>query len=220
MSDLQPNLVVNCAVIGVDECEDDPALATAVNINGPKCLAEAAPAIVHFSSNYVFDGVEERFYDTVDEAKPINVYGRTKLEGERAVMEANRNAYVVRSSWIFGPGKEAFVSTVHQRLREGQRVRAVSDLWASATYVDDLVLRLVEIVTRREYGLHHVVNSGVCSNATFALEAARLVGAPLQLVEPVPSRETHRAARPRYTPLLARPPLRDWREALAAYVRG
>jgi len=78
----------------------------------------------------------------------------------------------------------------------------------------------VEIVERREYGLHHVVNGGVCSHLTFALEAAHIVGASQDLVQSVSTREAHRAPRPRYTPLLAMPPLRDWREALAAYISG
>ena len=218
MTDLRPDLVINCAVVGVDACEDDPKLARAVNVDGPKNLAEVAPAMVHFSSNYVFDGREEKFYAIDDAPNPINEYGRTKREGERAVAAANRNAFIVRSSWIFGPGKESFISTVHRELRDGKTVRAVSDIWASTTYVDDLVLRLVEIIEKREYGLHHVVNAGVCSNATFALEAAPLVGARAELVQSVSTREAHRAPRPRYTPLLALPPLRDWREALAAYV--
>lgn len=218
MAQLRPDLILNCAVVGVDACEDDPKLAKAVNIDGPRNLAEAAPAIVHFSSNYVFDGAEEKLYAIDDDAKPVNAYGRTKLAGERAVAEACPSAFIIRSSWIFGPGKESFISTVHRKLRAGQSVRAVSDIWASTTFIDDLVLRVVEIVERRAFGVHHVVNAGVCSNETFAREAARIVGAAQNLVESASTRATHRAPRPRYTPLRATQPLRDWREALAAYI--
>jgi|SRR5436190_8390071 len=214
------DLVINCAVIGVDECERDPKLARAVNVDGPATLARAAKSIVHFSSNYVFDGREEKYYSIDDDPRPINEYGRTKLEGERAVLELNPNAYVVRSSWIFGPGKESFISTVHKRLRAGERVRAVSDVWASTTYVNDLIASVAEIVNRSEFGLHHVVNSGVCSNATFALEAVRIVGADPNLVESVSTTSAHQAPRPRYTPLFTPRPLRDWREALADYTGG
>ncbi len=212
------DLVINCAVIGVDECERDPALARAVNVDGPANLARAAKSILHFSSNYVFAGAEEKFYSIDDEARPVNAYGRTKLAGEREVLRLNRNAYVIRSSWIFGSGKQSFISTAHRRLRAGERVRAVTDVWASTTYVADLVESLAEIIDRRDFGVHHVVNAGVCSNETFALEAARIVGASRQLVEPASTKTVHAAARPRYTPLLASPPLRDWREALAAYI--
>ena len=212
------DLVINCAVAGVDECERDPKLARAVNVDGPSNLARAARSIVHFSSNYVFDGAEEKYYSIDDEARPINEYGRTKLEGERAAMRLNPNAYVIRSSWIFGPGKNSFISTVHRRLRAGEHVRAVADVWASTTYVDDLIERVAEVVEAREFGLHHVVNAGVCSNATFALEAARIVGASPDLVESVSTRVVHQAPRPRYTPMAMHRPLRDWRAALAEYI--
>lgn len=214
------DLVINCAVIGVDECERDPALARAVNVDGPANLARAAKSILHFSSNYVFEGREEKFYAVADEARPVNEYGRTKLEGERAVLKLNRNSYVIRSSWIFGAGKDSFVSTVHRRLRAGERVRAVSDIWASTTYVLDLIERVAQIIERREFGVHHAVNAGVCSNETFAREAARIVGADPRLVEPASTRTMHQAPRPRYTPLFASPPLRDWREALAAHIES
>jgi dTDP-4-dehydrorhamnose reductase len=220
MRELRPDLIVNCAVIGVDECEVDPALARAVNVDGPALLAEHAPAMVHFSSNYVFSGTEEKFYSVDDEAVPINEYGRTKLAGERAVRRLCRKSYIIRSSWIFGEGKDSFISTVHRRLREGQRVRAVSDIWASTTYVDDLVKSLAEIIQGGEYGLHHVVNAGVCSNESFAREAARIIGGDEKLIEADSTHRIHRAPRPRYTPLLALPPLRDWREALRAYIES
>jgi dTDP-4-dehydrorhamnose reductase len=214
------DLIVNCAVIGVDACERDPALARAVNVDGPANLARAAKAIVHFSSNYVFSGDEEKFYSVDDEALPVNVYGRTKLAGEREVMRINRQSFVVRSSWIFGPGKSSFISNVHEKLRNGERVRAVSDVWASTTHVEDLIEAVARVVDRRAFGLHQVVNAGVCSNETFAREAARIVGADPSLIEPVSTREAHRAPRPRYTPMRATQPLRDWRAALAEYIHS
>jgi len=96
----------------------------------------------------------------------------------------------------------------------------VSDVWASTTYVEGLIGRVEEIIGRGIYGLHHVVNEGVCSNESFAREAARIVGADPKLVDVVSTREAHNAPRPRYTPLQASPPLRDWREALAAYIES
>lgn len=224
ISRLRPDLIVNCAVLGVDECEHDPRGAQAINVDGPAALAEAAEtcgaSIVHFSSNYVFAGDREVFYTVDDQAVPVNVYGKTKLAGERAVVARCTRAFIIRSSWIFGPGKGSFISTVHQRLMRGERVRAVSDVWASTTYLLDLVQRLAEIVSRRKFGTHHVVNDGVCSNESFAREAASIVGADETLIEAVSTREAHDAPRPRYTPLLALPPLRHWRGALRAYIES
>ncbi len=222
---VRPDLIINCAVIGVDACERDPALAERVNADGPAHLAQAGIPIVHFSSNYVFDGhpaVREP-YAAGDEPHPINVYGRTKLEGERAVAGGNPNAFVIRTSWVFGPGKESFLSTVAARLRDGEKVRAISDTWASTTYVEDLATRVVEIVERGIPGLYHVVNDGICSYETFAREAAAILAIPQpvadRLIEVVSEEEMDRAApRPPWTPMRCDPPMRPWQEALREYV--
>ena len=232
-----PDLIINCAVIGVDDCERNESAARAVNVEGPKALAEAAASLgaefVHFSSNYVFGGEAEGRapYTVSDEPHPVNVYGRTKLDGERAVRSAAPHSYVVRTSWVYGPGKDSFLSTAPARLRTGRTVRAIVDTWASTTYVDDLTRRVGEILRCRAYGTYHVVNEGVCSYHDFALEAARLVGLSAdetaRLIETVREEETARAAaRPRYTPMrcllsaeLGLEPLPHWREALAAYIR-
>ena len=236
MAGARPNLVVNCAVLGVDESERDPRLARAVNADGPRRLAEAAEGagaeLLHFSSNYVFGGEQEGRgpYTQRDEPRPVNVYGRTKLEGERAVLAASPRSFVVRTSWVYGRGKESFLSAAHARLAGGETVRAITDTRASTAYVADLVARVAEILERRAYGTYHVVNEGVCSYHDFALEAARLAGLgaaeAARLVETAREGETRREARrPRHTPMrcllseeLGLAPLRHWREALAAYV--
>src|SRR6185369_16468732 len=141
---VDPDLVINCAVIGVDQCEKDPGLAERVNVLGPANLAHAAQrigaAMVHFSSNYVFDGhrPKDQLYTVRDVANPINVYGKTKLAGERAVANACERAFVIRTSWVYGPGKESFLSTAAAKLQRGERVQAISDTFANTTYVGDL----------------------------------------------------------------------------------
>ena len=232
----QPDLIVNCAVIDVDRCEREPQLAEAVNVLGPRSLAEAARAVgaevMHFSTNYVFDGRKHgHVYIQADEAKPINAYGKTKLVGEQAVLLANPRSFIVRTSWVFGVGKQNFLSTVHRQLLAGQRVQAIADVWASATYVVDLVARVAEVLRHKRYGVYQLVNAGVLSYHDFAVEAARLVGlndeAVDGLIERVSEDEAKRLAeRPRYTPMrcllseeLGLMPMRDWRAALADYVR-
>jgi len=204
------DLVFNCAVIGVDECEQDRELARAVNVDGPANLAAAAKRIVHFSTNYVFAGDEEKFYAVDDEARPVNVYGATKLEGERAVLARNPNALVVRTSWVYGAGKDNFLSTVGARMERGERVRAIGDLFASCTYVEDLVEAVSKLLGER--GVRHVVNEGVLSYADFARECG-----DRSLIEVVSERDAMRAPRPRYTPLRNSLPMRDWRSALRDY---
>jgi len=229
-----PHLVVNCAVLGVDVCEREPEAARGINIEAPRALAaacaEAGAEFLHFSTNYVFGGEEEKFYTERDEPRPVNVYGQTKLAGERAALEASARTYVVRTSWVFGAGKESFLSTAHRELLAGRRVRAITDTWASVTYIADLAARVEEILERGRYGVYHVVNEGVCTYLEFAEEAARLAALSgdesARLIERVTEDEMNRAARrPRYTPMrcliseeIGLQPLRGWRDALADYV--
>lgn len=233
---IRPDVIINCAVIGVDECERDPAHAFAVNVRGPRLLARAArehrAAMIHFSSNYVFDGerTDGGFYTPDDEALPINVYGRTKLDGERAVREECERSWIVRTSWVFGPGKDSFLATAHRKLRGGECLQAIRDVFASTTYVSDLVERVDQLFASGETGVFHVNNDGVCSYADFAGAAANLVGldehARAELIQHVSEDEMAREApRPRWTPMrcsrteqLGLSPMRPWQEALAAYI--
>ncbi len=199
-------LVINCAVLGVEESERDPARAEAVNVRGAALLAEAAEAMVHFSSNYVLD--------------PVNVYARTKLEGERAVAARCERATIIRTSWVYGIEKESFFSTAHRRLRRGERVQATSDVFACTTWVEHLAARVEEILRRDDRGLINVANDGVCSHQLFAREAARIVGADQSLIDVVHESDLHRTPRPRSTPIVADPPLPHWRDALAEFIES
>ena len=234
--DTKPTLIINGAVIQVDESEQNPAKAHAVNIEGPRSLAEAATRagaeFIHFSTQYAFDGepIGRAPYTIKDEPRPINMYGKTKVASEQAVVDACPRSYIVRTSWVYGSGKDSFLCTAHKDLRAGKRVRAIVDIWSSTTYVEDLIERVLQILKKRRYGIYHVVNEGVCSYHEFAFEAGQLVGLSQDqlesLIEVVKEAEMKRvAARPRYTPMrclvseeLGFAPMRDWRSALAAYV--
>jgi dTDP-4-dehydrorhamnose reductase len=235
VADLRPAIIFNCAVLQVDESEQKPAKAAAVNADGPGFLAQAAhrigAEIVHFSTQYAFSG-EPRgraAYIVDDEPQPVNVYGNTKVAGELAVRRANGRSYIIRTSWVYGSGKDSFLCVAYDALAAGRRIQAIDDIWSSTTYVEDLIDRCLEIVERRHYATYHVVNDGVCSYYDFALEAARLAGLTRQqadtLIEVKHERDMKRSAlRPRYTPLrclvserLGFPPMRHWRDALRAF---
>jgi dTDP-4-dehydrorhamnose reductase len=238
VTDTKPALIVNCAVLQVDESEQNPVKAKAVNVDGPGFLAEAASQIgaeiVHFSTQYAFEGepVGRPPYTITDAPAPVNVYGKTKLIGEEAVHGACEKSYIIRTSWVYGSGKNSFLCTVHNDLKNGKRVRAIDDIWSSTTYVEDLIDQVMTIRRNGFYGTYHVVNAGTCTYYEFALEAAKLLGLPRAqidaLIEVTHERDMQRVAkRPRFTPLrcllseeLGLPPMRDWRTALAAYVCG
>jgi dTDP-4-dehydrorhamnose reductase len=233
--DEQPQVVINCAVLGVDSCEDDPLRARQVNAEGPRNLAAACALVdaemLHFSSNYVFSGqLTDRAYTIEDTPDPINEYGRTKLAGELAVSEALPKSYIVRTSWVFGGESENFLSKVPGNLVSGRRISAITDIQACTTFVDDLISRVAEVLTHKRYGIYHVVNDGACSYFEFAREAARILALPdtTTLIEPVSEEAARRKARrPRYSPLrcllsaeLGLAPMRDWRQALGSYIEA
>ena len=238
VTEANPELIVNGAVLQVDECESDPVRARAVNSDGPRYLAAAASdvgaKIIHFSTQYAFAGEPVgRFPYTIrDQPRPVNVYGKTKVDGELAVRHACARSFVIRTSWVFGSGKSSFLCTAADDLRAGKRLRAIDDIWSSASYVEDLIDRTMEIQAKGRYGVYHIVNAGVCSYYEFALEAGRLRGIARdeidRLIEVIHERDMQRpAARPRYTPMrcvlseeLSLPPMRRWQDALAEYVRA
>lgn len=238
VGDAKPASIVNCAVIQVDEAEKDPAKAQAINADGPRSLAEAArnvgAEIIHFSTQYAFAGepIGRAPYTIDDEPRPVNHYGRMKVAGEIAVRAACPRSYIVRTSWVYGSGKDSFLCVVHDDLRTGKKVRAIDDIWSSTTYVNDLIDRVMAIQATGKYDTYHVVNGGVCSYYEFALEAGRLLGLTTAQIEPLieitHERDMKRiAARPRYTPMrclrseaLGLPPMRHWHDALAAYLRA
>lgn len=236
VSEMRPALIANCAVLQVDDSEQNPALAQAVNVDGPRFLAEAASIvsaeIIHFSTQYAFEGepVGRAPYTIKDQPAPVNVYGKTKLIGEESVHEACDRSYIIRTSWVYGSGKNSFLCAVHDDLRNGKTVHAIDDIWSSTTYVEDLIARVMTIQRNGFYGTYHVVNTGACSYYEFAVEAAKLVGLErreaARLIEITHERDMKRIARrPRYTPLrcllseeLGFSAMRDWRAALADYV--
>jgi dTDP-4-dehydrorhamnose reductase len=238
VSAVKPSLIVNCAVIQVDESEQNPAKAQAVNVDGPRFLADAANKtgadIIHFGTQYTFGGepLGRPPYTIEDAPSPVNTYGKTKIAGEEAVREACLRSYIIRTSWVYGRGKNSFLCTVHDDLRAGKRVRAIVDIWSCTTYVEDLIERILQILDKGRYGTYHIVNEDVCSYYEFALEAGRLVGLSRDridgLIEKVKEAEMQRSAiRPRYTPMrcllseeLALPRMRDWRTALADYMKS
>jgi dTDP-4-dehydrorhamnose reductase len=238
VNDIRPQLIFNCAVIQVDEAEQNPTKANSVNTEGPKFLAQAASsvgaAIVQFSTQYAFEGkpLWRAPYTIDDQPHPVNVYGATKVAGEAAVRAACERSFIVRTSWVYGSGKRSFLCDVHDDLRARKRVRAIDDIWSSTTYVYDLIERAMILPEIGHYGTYHVVNDGVCTYYEFALEAGRLAVLSRaqidSLIDIAHERDMQRVAvRPRYTPMrcvlseqLGLPPMRHWREALAEYVRA
>ena len=220
----EPEMVINAAAYtNVDGCEDETGLAYAVNALGPRNLAQACErrgcALLHVSTNYVFDGENGRPYEPFDSPNPISAYGRTKFAGEEYVMRLMNRWYVVRSAGVYGRGHN-FVRTMLRVASERDSLEVKDDEFISPTYARDLADGIAGIVERGRYGLYHLTNAGSCSWYEFTREIFRLSGVETEVV-PIPGSEYPLpAARPANGVLssLGSPELRHWREALADYL--
>jgi len=219
-----PEVVVNAAAFtNVDLCETEMEAAYSVNALGPRNLVGACErrgaSLLHVSTNYVFDGGQNRPYEPFDAARPISAYGRTKLAGEEHVMRLTNRWYVVRTAGVYGRGHN-FVRTMLRVAGERDSLKVKHDEYVSPTCARDLAAGIARIVEDKNYGLYHLTSAGSCSWYEFACEIFRLAGVEVEVV-PVPSSEYPLpAARPANGVLssLGSPGLRHWKEALADYL--
>ncbi len=213
----KPRLVINAAAYTkVDDCEEKRELAFLINGTAPGFIAEACECtgstVVHFSTDYIFDGSKKEYSES-DEPAPINVYGASKLEGERAVARYTEKYYIVRTSWLFGLYGPNFVDTIQKLGAANPVVRVVNDQFGKPTYTRDLARKIPELLNH-DYGIYHLTNEGVCSWYEFA-------SAIIRNAIPCTSEEfIRKAKRPRYSVLVNNKTelLRHWKSALADYL--
>jgi dTDP-4-dehydrorhamnose reductase len=164
----RPDVIVNCAAYNlVDHAEKEPEMAFAVNAEGPKILALAAHThsafFVHFSSDYVFDGMKENgLYQESDITNPLNEYGKSKLAGEKLVQEENGESLIFRLSWVFGEGKQNFISKLLEWAAKNEYMKISCDEFSVPTYTDTVVDVTLKALDKGVTGLFHVTNSGFC----------------------------------------------------------
>jgi len=231
--DIRPRIVIHAAAYtDVDGCETDPDQAFRVNSQGTLYVARACRDIgarlVYMSTDYVFDGKGSRPYTEEDPVNPINVYGRSKLEGERNVQRVLDEFTIVRSQWLFGERGKSFVTTILNLAGQGKPLNIVRDQIGSPTYVVDVGRAIFRLLENGSRGIFHVANSSSCSWYDFALEivkAAEISGIGVVPIDgPFPGRP---APRPPYSVLncqkLTRETgltMRPWKEALQEFMRG
>jgi dTDP-4-dehydrorhamnose reductase len=214
---LAPDLVLHAAAwTDVDGAESDPQEAAAVNVGGTQNVASLGAPLVYYSSDYVFDGRKREPYVESDGPDPVSAYGRTKLHGEAA---AGEHAWVVRSSWLFGPTGDNFLRTMLRLGGERDEVAVVDDQRGSPTYVGHLAAATQEIVAL-PFGVYHVAAQGECTWAEFAEAIFDEAGIDTR-VRRISSEELgRRAPRPAYSVLRSEKPgtpvLPNWREGLRA----
>ena len=235
---LEFDLLINCAAFtNVDRCESERDEAFATNAEAPKLLADVCrkkkAKLIHFSTDYVFDGEKREPYTETDAARPIGIYGESKRAGEKFVLETCDHHLVVRVSWVFGPDRPSFIDAMIKRAREEEKVEAIADKWSTPTYTSDVANMLPQFFdVDVPGGILHFANSGECSWQEYAQHAidrchtskiplkAKTVGA-LKLAD----MKSWVARRPVYSVLstakyakLAGVSPRSWRDAVSDYI--
>lgn len=238
LGELEFDVLVNCAAqTNVDRCETHRDEAFALNAAAPEVLAqictERGAKLVHISTDYVFDGVKREPYTEDEPARPLSVYGASKLAGEERVLAADGNHVVARVSWVFGPDRPSFVDALIKRARNEETVDAIGDKWSTPSYTIDLAPLLCRLMEPDAAGVFHLTNTGECTwqeYAQWAIDCCVENGVPMKGRVVAASRladmKNFIARRPVYTVLstakfsaLAGATPRPWRDAVADYVR-
>lgn len=176
-----PDTVIHCsAYTAVDKAEDEPVLCRRVNALGTENIAKICKEIdakmVYISTDYVFPGTGEEFYEVDSPTGPQNVYGITKLEGELVVKNIFDKYFIVRVSWVFGLNGNNFIKTMLKLGKERSEINVVADQIGSPTYTADLAQLLCDMIATEKYGVYHATNEGICSWAEFAEEIFKQAG--------------------------------------------
>jgi len=231
VEDASPVAIVNCAAYtDVDGAEDEEPLAFRVNEQGARNIAEAAAtvgaALLHVSTDYVFDGSKGTPYSEEDVPNPINVYGASKLAGEIAVREVLSAHYICRSAWLYGVHGKSFPAAMLRLAEEGRPLRVVADQTGNPTYTRHLARALATIIERPLYGTYHVVNTGSATWYELALEVFRSAKLTVDVTPISAADYPTKARRPRNSALSTGKlstrygcSLPDWRAGVADFVR-
>lgn len=227
ITELNPDIVINAAAYtAVDDAETNNEIAYKVNGYAVGYLSgvckEINALLVHFSTDYVFDGQNKDGYaEDHHAAGALNEYGKSKLLGEKMISDVSPRYYLIRTAWLFGKSGKNFIETMLRLAAEGKDLKVVNDQIGSPTYAKDLAKKVRELIeSKRPYGIYHITNSGVCSWYDFAKEIFDIAGLK-PVINPVKSEEFRTPAkRPNFSVLLNTklPKMRPWQEALRDYL--
>ena len=227
ISSYRPSIVLNCAAYNlVDKAEEDFDTAFRINASGVKNLAFSCRKnnvlLIHFSTDYVFDGKKKGGYIETDRKRPLNYYGLTKSLGEDMIQQRMDNYFIVRTSWLFGKHGNNFVEAIRRQMGSSS-IQVVNDQRGCPTYTKDLTAALPPLVEEYPYGIYHITNTGSCTWFDFAREVVQKSGGGPKVV-PITSAELDRAAiRPKNSVLRStkfKRKLPSWKSALQKYLHS
>lgn len=228
----RPDAVIHCAAYtSVDRAEEEAETCELVNRDGTEILVKSAEQVgakfLYISTDYVFSGEGELPFETNMERAPLNVYGLSKLGGERAVETYSTQYFIVRISWVFGLGGNNFVKTILRLADTKEEISVVEDQIGSPTYTADLAPLLVDMIESEQYGVYHATNEGFTSFKDFAEEIVRQSGKSMT-VKPITTEEYGAPAKRPLNSRLSKASLNEagfhslptWQNALARFLKA
>lgn len=231
VGELRPDVIINASAYNaVDKAQEEPDTAFEINSVGPYNLAALSSKhgsiLIHYSTDFVFDGTKNAPYTEEDAPCPLSIYGKSKLLGEFSVQWAAKRSYVIRTSCLYGRFGENFLTRLIANAKKEKTINLPDDLIGSPTYAKDLAMATKAVLDRNPpFGLYHIVNTGSCSRYEWAKTFLTEIGAKID-IQPVPfSKINYKAPRPRFTALAPDRiktfgiSMRTWQDALKEYVR-
>ncbi len=239
MKNNRPSVVINCAsLINIEACEKNPLSAWQVNTLGPGNIAQAMEkaglkesTLIQISSSDVF-GEDKQSFEEIDQPNPVNVYGWSKWAGEKLIEQISKNCglnyYIVRSSWLYGKGRQTFVDFVVETLKRGELMNVVTDQYNVPTSASDLalaIIKLIESPTPYPFGIYHLTNDYTIRPSKYDIAvfiAGYLSLENKALLKPSFRQDVFTVNRPGSAMLVNRSTIRlpDWKESLIAYLGG
>ena len=228
--DNEPDLVINSAAYtNAAGCEENQDIAYAVNSEGVKNLAIACKELdcplVHISTDYIFNGKNDRPWTEDDEIGPISVYGKSKLKGEEAILEILDKYFIIRTAWLYGINGKNFPKTMLELAKDHSEITVVYDEVGTPTYTLDLVKAISELIETDFYGIYHLTNSGSCSWCEFSRYIFEVADVDVKVIPVTASEFARPAPRPSYSVLENKnwiekgfKPLRSYKEAIKEYI--
>ncbi|MFH1866836.1 MAG: dTDP-4-dehydrorhamnose reductase [Patescibacteria group bacterium] len=229
---LEPQVIINATgYTDVDSAEDNQDTAFKVNTEAVKFITLACEKVnarlVHFSTEYVFDGTNKAGYKEDSVTNPLNIYGQSKSQGEKFVLKYSKG-YLIRTSWLFGKAPQKgkprglnFIDTMIKMASEREEIKVVNDQFGKPTYTRDLTKAVHQLITEDyQPGIYHLVNDNVCSWYDLAKEVLRIKNINTPILPITSSEYPTKARRPQYAVLLNTkfPHFRPWQEALRQYL--
>ncbi|MGC9054161.1 MAG: dTDP-4-dehydrorhamnose reductase, partial [Candidatus Hydrogenedens sp.] len=230
LDDPAPDLVINSsAYTNVDMAEKEIDKSFLVNEVGARLVADLAnqwgSPVVYYSTDYVFDGMQRRPYREDDIPNPLSVYGRSKLAGEKSVIDYNPKHFILRTAWLYGPGGNNFIEKMIQRSQTAEKLEISDDEIGSPTYTWDLAIMTKKIVETQKYGLYHAVNSGECSRYHWIKTCFEYLNITVPIIPCSRAKFVLPAPRPAYSAMDNRKiraviewEIPSWRESLLHYL--